>query len=118
MAAEAGFIGAVMNYRLAPDHGWPTGGEDVGRAVSATLLPLLVVGAEFDPPRFQSEFLGLLTERLSRHGTMPRSFVALGHNHYSAAMHLGTKDRRLADEIVQFVKDVCHGGTDCTDGAA
>lgn len=32
-AARNGMIGAVMNYRLAPDHRWPAGSEDVGRAV-------------------------------------------------------------------------------------
>ena len=34
MAARAGLIGAVMNYRLAPAHGWPAGAEDVGAAVA------------------------------------------------------------------------------------
>jgi acetyl esterase/lipase len=28
-AARQGMLGAVMNYRLAPGHGWPAGGEDV-----------------------------------------------------------------------------------------
>lgn len=32
-AARCGVLGAVMNYRLAPDHGWPAGGEDVGAAI-------------------------------------------------------------------------------------
>lgn len=32
-AARHGMIGAVMNYRLAPDHVWPAGGEDVGAAI-------------------------------------------------------------------------------------
>lgn len=186
MAAEAGFLGAVMNYRLAPDHGWPAGGEDVAAAVdwlrahaaefggdperivavgtsagsvhvataltlrpdlpvrgavllsglygytplderdtlyygdpalyparmpraavAATALPLLIACAEFDPPRFQAEFLGLMAERLDRHGAMPRGHIASGHNHYSMAMHLGTSDRRLADEIADFVHDCC-----------
>lgn len=31
-AARNGMVGAVINYRLAPDHHWPTGGEDVGLA--------------------------------------------------------------------------------------
>lgn len=33
-AARHGMVGAVMNYRLAPDHGWPAGGEDVGMALA------------------------------------------------------------------------------------
>ena len=44
------------------------------------------------------------SRRLDRHGLLPRSFVASGHNHYSIAYHLGTSDRRLADEIVAFVE--------------
>ncbi|MDE2597110.1 MAG: alpha/beta hydrolase [Sphingomonadales bacterium] len=182
-AAEAGFLGAVMNYRLAPDHGWPAGSEDVGaavdwlranaarhggdpqrifvvgtsagavhlagwmrldpqhgekvrgavllsglygytpldpkdlryypaddaammprEAVAATSLPLLLACAQFDPPRFQAEFLGLMQERLERHGTAPRAHVASGHNHYTMAMHLGTSDQRLAHEIADFVR--------------
>lgn len=187
MAAAAGFIGVVINYRLAPDHQWPAGAEDVAaavdwlvanaaqhggdparivvcgtsagsvhlagylrlrpdaparvrgavllsglygytaidpkderyygdaalyparmplEAVAATSLPLLLACAEFDPPRFQAEFLGLMQDRLARHGAMPRSYIASGHNHYTMAMHLGSSDHRLADEIIQFVKEI------------
>lgn len=185
-AATQGFVGAVMNYRLAPDHRWPAGGEDVlaaidwlaanaachggdparivvmgtsagavhvatalqlrpglavrgavllsglyghtaleGRdssyysetdeyalqiprdAIAATAVPLFVACAQFDPPRFQAEFLGLMRDRLDRHGMMARSYIASGHNHYSLAMHLGTSDCRLADEIAGFVDETC-----------
>lgn len=187
MAARLGLVGAVMNYRLTPDHLWPAGSEDVGaavdwlrahvadhggdperiiavgtsagavhvagflrlrpdhgdlirgavllsglygytpldpkdqryygapetypdrmprEAVAATTLPLLLACAQFDPARFQAEFLGLMSERLQRHGAMPRSVTLSGHNHYTMAMHLGTADRRLADEIASFVKDI------------
>lgn len=188
MAAEQGFLGVVINYRLAPDNVWPAGAEDVAatvewlkanasayqgdperivlmgtsagavhvsgylklrpqaeseicgaallsglygytplddrdtqyygdhslygermplNAVAATKLPLFVACAEFDPPRFQSEFLGLMQDRLARHGAMPRAYIAIGHNHYSMAMHLGTSDTRIADEISNFVSEVC-----------
>lgn len=187
MLARAGCIGAVMNYRLAPVHGWPAGAEDVGAAVAwlrsagavpgggpqrivlagtsagaihiggflqrradhaelvqgavllsglygytglgardqayygdpelyplrmprkavvETRLPLLVACAEFDPPRFQAEFLGLMKERLEWHGAMPRATIVSGHNHYTMAMHLGTADQRLANDIVTLVKEV------------
>jgi triacylglycerol lipase len=33
-AARQGWIGATMTYRRAPDHTWPSGAEDVGRAVA------------------------------------------------------------------------------------
>jgi len=187
MAARAGFLGVVINYRLAPDHAWPAGAEDVGAvvdwleinaathggdpariilsgtsagavhvagclklrsgapamvrgavllsglygytpidpkderyygdpslypermplpAVAETALPLFLACAEFDPPRFQAEFLALMRDRLARHGAMPRGYIASGHNHYSMAMHLCSSDARLADEIIQFVRDV------------
>lgn len=185
-AAQQGWLGAVMNYRLAPDHGWPAGGEDVlaaldwlvanaarfggdpqrivlmgtsagavhvatalqlrpdlaargcvllsglygyapfedrdaayygdaaqfaGRmamhAVAATSLPLFAACAELDPQRFQTEWAGLLMDRLGRHGTLPRCYYASGHNHYSLAMHIGTADRRLSDEIAAFVAACC-----------
>jgi arylformamidase len=32
-AARNGFVGVVMNYRLAPEAVWPSGGEDVGLVV-------------------------------------------------------------------------------------
>lgn len=184
MAAQAGFLGVVINYRLAPDNVWPAGAQDVAavvgwikdhaaqhggdperivlmgtsagsvhvagylklagagdiraaillsglygytalderdtlyygdpafypermplEAVAGTTLPLFLACAEFDPPRFQAEFLGLMQDRLARHGAMPRAFIGSGHNHYSMAMHLGTADRRLTEEICAFVRD-------------
>lgn len=186
-AAANGMVGAVMNYRLAPAHMWPSGAEDVGLAVDwlranvaahggdperifllgtsagavhvsaflkaredhgklvrgaallsglygftplderdmryygpqdcydlrmpmgavmATGLPLMVACAEFDPPRFQAEWASLLQARLGRHGHLPRAHYASGHNHYSMAMHLGTSDHRLSDELLSFFADL------------
>ncbi|WP_231634574.1 hypothetical protein [Novosphingobium sp. KN65.2] len=75
-------------------------------AVAATGLPLLIACAQFDPPRFQAEWAGLLQERLERHGLLPRCHYASGHNHYSLAMHIGTADRRLTDEMLAFFADL------------
>jgi acetyl esterase/lipase len=33
-AARSGMVGVTMNYRLAPEHRWPSGVEDVGAAVA------------------------------------------------------------------------------------
>jgi arylformamidase len=185
MAAQRGWIGAVMNYRLAPDHPWPAGSEDVSAAVDflranvaahggdpeqivvmgtsagavhvsgflklcpdhaalvrgaillsglygftpldprdelyygadnhaakapleavvATTLPLLIARAQYDPPRFQAEFMDLVQARLTRH-TTGRSLTLSGHNHYTMAMHLGTSDCRLEHEIASFLGDI------------
>lgn len=75
-------------------------------AVVDTALPLLLAGAEYDPPRFQAELVGLLQARLAAHGRMPRAYIASGHNHFSLAYHLGTADTRLADEILSFIGDL------------
>lgn len=74
-------------------------------AMVETALPLFLACAEFDPPRFQRETLGLLAARLERHGSMPRACIAGGHNHFSLAYHLGGADTRLADEILAFIGD-------------
>lgn len=184
MAARAGFVGVVVNYRLAPKHVWPAGAHDIAAvvawlkaniaqhggnpdgivlvgtsagavhvagylkyaqnadicgavllsglygytplddrdtayygeaalypermpkdAVAGSKLPLLIACAQFDPPRFQAEFVGLLKDRLDRYGTLPRALIVAGHNHYSMPMHLGTADRQLADEICEFVRE-------------
>ena len=49
MAATQGWLGAVMNYRLAPDHGWPAGGEDVLAALDWLTAAALRFGG--DPQR-------------------------------------------------------------------
>lgn len=187
MAARRGWIGAVMNYRLAPDHGWPAGSDDVAaairflienvaqhggdparivamgtsagavhvagylravpdhareiagavllsglygytpidtrderyygpastyrdkaplEAVATTRLPLLVASAQYDPDRFQTEFIALMNDRRARHGSMPRALIMTDHNHYTMAMHLGTSDTRLENEIAAFIEDL------------
>lgn len=187
-AAREGYLGLVMNYRLAPLHRWPSGAQDIAaaiawakreavkyggdpakifligtsagaahvagyikqypdardiraavflsglygvtppsdvrdlsyfgedtdahdamlplEAVTATEIPLLVVCSEFDPPRFQQEFAGLLQAWLDRRGRLPRAYIASGHNHYSLAYHLGTRDSRLSEEIGALISSL------------
>ncbi|MCJ2180726.1 alpha/beta hydrolase [Novosphingobium sp. 2580] len=182
-AARSGWLGAVMNYRLAPGHVWPAGSEDVALAVAwlranvaayggdperivllgtsagsvhiagylrlcpdhaaqvraaamlsgiygftpladrdelyygsqefyadrmpreavvETDLPLFLACARFDPQRFQTEWVELMQARLERHGTLPWAHYANWHNHYTLAMHIGTRDTALAGALLSF----------------
>ena len=47
-AAETGFIGVTMTYRLAPDHVWPTGGEDVALALQFLTANVADYGGDAD----------------------------------------------------------------------
>jgi acetyl esterase/lipase len=191
-AARNGFVGVVMNYRLAPDGVWPSGGTDVGyvvdwikenagrlggdperivlagtsagavhvgtylqmrpgkheirgavllsglygampldppdrvyfnneaaveggreslHAIAESSVPLMLASAEFDPRRFQAETLALQEAVLKARGTLPRTHFASGHNHYTLAMHIGSSDTRLSDEILSFVRDTTRGNS-------
>jgi triacylglycerol lipase len=47
-AARNGCIGVTMTYRLAPQHRWPAGSEDVGRAVNHLRTTLAAHGGDAD----------------------------------------------------------------------
>ena len=72
-AVENGFVGVTMTYRLAPDHPWPAGGEDVTLALS---------------------FLG---SSVTAHGGDPTRLVIMGHS--AGGAHVGTF---LADDALRF----------------
>jgi len=64
MAAGWGMLGAVMRYRLAPDHPFPSGAEDVARA------------------------LAWLRDHAAEHGGDPLNIVLVGH--CTGATHVGS----------------------------
>jgi triacylglycerol lipase len=45
-AARNGMVGVNATYRLAPDHGWPTGASDVGAAVAWTIANIRQYGGD------------------------------------------------------------------------
>jgi len=71
-AARNGMVGAVMNYRLAPEATWPAGGEDVGLA------------------------LDWLASRVGDHGGDPRRIVVAGTS--AGAVHVASHLRRRPDD--------------------
>jgi acetyl esterase/lipase len=62
--AAEGFVVVAMNYRLAPDHVWPSGAQDVGSA------------------------LAWVTANISRHGGDPGNIVLFGQS--AGATHVTT----------------------------
>ena len=75
------------------------------RGLTKTSLPLLIVTAELDPPRFieQSEALcaALSAQRRGGH----RYLHLAKHSHISEGYAIGTDDTVLTDEILAFVRD-------------
>jgi triacylglycerol lipase len=63
-AARNGIVGVNMTYRLAPQHPWPAGPEDVGAA------------------------LGWVRDNIARYGGDPSRIVLFGHS--AGATHAGT----------------------------
>lgn len=49
----------------------------------------------------------MLQARLDRHDRLAHCHYASGHNHYSMAMHIGSADTRLADEMLHFIRTCC-----------
>jgi acetyl esterase/lipase len=62
--AREGFVVVTMNYRLAPDHPWPAGAQDVGSA------------------------LGWIGANIGRHGGDPRNILLFGQS--AGATHVST----------------------------
>jgi len=55
-AVSHGMIGVTINYRLAPEHGWPAGSDDVGAAVD------------------------WVRQKVARYGGNPERVVLMGHS--------------------------------------
>jgi acetyl esterase/lipase len=69
----------------------------------ASVVPLLFVLTEMDPPEFQQQGLELLNAWVARHGRWPNFVYLLGHNHLSTAMHLNTPDGFLGQRLLDFI---------------
>ncbi len=189
-AARNGIVGVTITYRLAPDHPWPAGAEDIaaligwlranvaehggdpqriilcgssagavhvasyvaqprfhvvpgGGVAGAILLsciydvaaahpnpfhkayygadaaaypacstaegliagdvPLLLTVSEQDVADFQKQAAALAARWAEAKGAYPPLLRLTGHNHLSPALSLGTSERALADEILDFI---------------
>ena len=71
--------------------------------ISQAETAVMVTSSEFDLPGIGVATLGLANELASKSGNLPRVRQMPGHNHYSPNMSIGTSDRMLSDEILDFV---------------
>lgn len=67
-------------------------------------VPLMITIAELDPPNFELQFNNLKDKACASAHGCPRTFVLPEHSHISETYSINTKDTRLADELLAFVK--------------
>ena len=77
--------------------------------VSSTDIPVLFTTAEWDAPRYTRSLAILLHELVVEHGVMPRYAQSLGHNHTSQLLSLGTAEKSVSTEIIDFIGQVTKG---------
>ncbi len=70
-----------------------------------TRLPLMFGFAEHDPADFEAQTLQLVNAWHQRHRRWPRLVRLMGHNHFTATMHLNTPDEYLGNLILDFMKE-------------
>jgi arylformamidase len=80
-------------------------GKQVLGNISRTSIPIMLTSSEFDLKGLGLNALQLANEFASKSEdvTLPRIRQLPGHNHYSPNMSIGTSDRMLSDEILDFV---------------
>jgi acetyl esterase/lipase len=87
-------------------------GEDQGlyaqrlplRHIASRAVPIFIGFAEYDPPRFQLEAIGLFKALCERDNRCPPLKQLLGHNHLTQVYHIGTTDDSLTADLLAFVR--------------
>jgi hypothetical protein len=104
----SGLYGATAHERFDDAYFGSAARDDIATldTIASATLPLYIACAEFDPPRFQREWLAVLTRRFELQGGLPPCRVVSGHNHYTLAMHLGSSDADFSNEVLAFVREI------------
>ena len=76
--------------------------------ITRASIPVLLTASEYDSTGTMSAAMALAFELVTEHNTQPRFRQLQGHNHYSPNISVGTSDRMLSDEILDFVLDNNH----------
>lgn len=115
---DGGLAGAIMASGIYDLTATPLGdqemayfGTDPSRfaersslsGLQASRLPLMIVSAELDPPRFVEQFDLLKQAACKRAAGCARSVMLAQHSHMSEMYAINTEDDRLTREIAEFV---------------
>ena len=73
------------------------------RGLVAANIPLMFALAEHDPPDFERQALELVNTYCEQHGRWPRFVRLMGHNHFTATLHLNTPDEYFGRQILDFM---------------
>ena len=71
--------------------------------IESASIPVLITVAEFDPEGFHRTSAHLLSLLIEDFGVRPRLRQMLGHGHISYVSAVGTSDRLLEEELVDFM---------------
>ena len=71
--------------------------------IETASIPVLITVAEFDPRGFHRSTAQLLTRLIEDFGAQPRLRQMHGHGHISYVSAIGTSDRLLEEELVDFM---------------
>ena len=71
--------------------------------IETASIPVLITVAEFDPRGFHRSTAQLLTRLIDDFGAQPRLRQMQGHGHISYVSAIGTSDRLLEEELVDFM---------------
>lgn len=71
--------------------------------VSQVDMDIMLATAEYDSDKTVAAALALADELAAEHDTLARVRQLPGHNHYSPNISIGTSDRLLSNEILDFV---------------
>ena len=94
--------GGQRLFRRRPARAMPSAPR--GRGCSRATIPLMVGVAELDPPRFVDQFNADQERCCAERARCVRTVFLPQHSHMSETYAINTKDTRLTDQILEFVK--------------
>ncbi len=80
------------------------GARSVVNALGGRRIPVMIAYAEHEPGFIHDQIRRLIDALARRDGRMPAVSSAPGHNHISIGAHIGTADRTLGPDLLEFIR--------------